>query len=584
MTDQTWHTSELTLHLKRFRHRLRLRHGWQLAQRTLWIAALAALLVQLVGRLFPIPQLWLWSLLPLPIWLLVIVVYAAFRPWPLMRIARHVDGELGLRERLSTALALQGQNVSPGGASEWRMLALSQRQDALGVAASIVPALAFPLKWLLRPLALAGVILALALAAPFLPNPMNDVLAERAAIRQEAQKQAEKIDQARRQIEQNQELSPAQREVLLRQLQQLAEQLRANPGDLERAIADLSNLEKLLQARADPNAAAQQAGLQRLAEELAKMSHKRSDTAASAEQSAAEAAAAALQALADQFDQLTPEERQQIAAQLAQQAALAAQSGDAGLAQALSALAQAFSQAAQSGDPQAISEAAQSAQNAVAQAISEATTRLNDQAALAQALAQVQNSRRAMAQAGQAISEATQSGQPGQAQPGSQASTQPGQGQPGQGQPGQGQSPGQGNSSSPGQPGGGGANVNTLPPSTSTGLPGRPQGNAPNPAASGLPPAEAAPWQRSPSNGDQIFIPGQDSSQGTTQTNPISEATQSNLPGVNNPALVPYTQSYYTYLNAANQALQSGHIPQALSAYVRDYFTQIAPPVSEATP
>ncbi len=548
--------SDLAIYLARFRRRLRLRHAWQIAQRTLWLAALAMLAIQTLGRMIPIERLWLWSLSALPAWLVIVILYPAIRPFPLMRVARQVDHELDLRERISTALAFQLQPETAPPTSDaaqpsntLALLVTAQRQDALAAAASIRPSIAFPFTWLRRHLAAAAVIAALAVALSMLPNPMNDLLAERSAIRQEAQKQAEKIDQVRQRLEEDQKLSPEQREELIRQLRELAEQLRANPGDLEQAIADLSRLEKALQAQLDPNTAAQEANLQSLAEQLSQMAGKTPP----AEQGAADAAASALQELAAQFDQLSAEERQQAAQQLAQQAAQAAQSGDNQLAQALSSLAQAM----QSGDSQAVSQAAQDAQSALAQA----QARLNDQEAVQSALSQAQNSRQALAQTGRAIAQA---GQPGQS--GAQSGNQ---GQPGQGQGQSGQNPGQGSQLGSG----GGTNASTLPPGTRVGKPGRPQGNAPDPSASDLPSQAAAPWQRSPTGGNQVFIPGQDTGQGETQTNP----GQANMPGTSNPALVPYTRVYYNYLTAANQALQTSHIPRELSTYVRDYFTQIAP-------
>jgi len=98
---------ELKSYLVRFCRRMRLRNGWELAQRSLWIAALLALLIQLAGRFLPIERLWLWTLAPFLAWFLVVVGIAIFQPWPLLRIARHVDVELNLFERLSTCLVLQ---------------------------------------------------------------------------------------------------------------------------------------------------------------------------------------------------------------------------------------------------------------------------------------------------------------------------------------------------------------------------------------------------------------------------------------------------------------------------------------------
>jgi len=94
--------------LRPMRGRLRLGDTLLLASQTLWIGCASFALVQLVGRLVPIPNLLLWSLLPPVLWLLAILVYLLARPLPARRVAQRVDSALGLRERLATALELSG--------------------------------------------------------------------------------------------------------------------------------------------------------------------------------------------------------------------------------------------------------------------------------------------------------------------------------------------------------------------------------------------------------------------------------------------------------------------------------------------
>jgi len=560
-------------YLTRFRRRLRLRDGWRWLQRSAWVPALGALLIQALGRLLPIERLDLWSLAPFAVWLLAVPAYAAFYPAPAMRVARRVDLELGLRERLSTALAFAPQPQARTAASrpagegapanearpyaDPRLLAV-QYADALQAAQTVDTRRDFPLAWQPRPLRLPRALVMLAVGSAVLPNAMDITLAERRAVRQEAARQAERVEQIRREIEQEQALSPEEREELLRRLAELAEQLRANRGDLEQAMADLSNVEKELQARIDPNAAAQAANLQALADRLSALANRRRDPSASAAQAAAEA----LAALAEQMEGLSPEQQQQLAQQLAQAAAQAAQAGDQALAQALSSLAQ----AAQTGDAQAAAAAAQDVEVALAQT----EGRLNDQEALEGAIARLQQGRQALSQAAQAAVAAAQAGQMGPNAMTGQPGNQPGQ--PGQqGQAGQqGQNPGQGQGVGPG----GGSNSNRLPPGQSGGRPNvRPQGDAPITDPGQLAGQVYSPWQRPAPSGDQLFIPGQDTGQGETQTS----QGQSNQPGSSNPALVPYSQVYYNYFTAASQAIQAGHIPSSLSTYVKEYFTQLAP-------
>lgn len=558
----------LTDYLIHFRRRLRLRDGWLLAQRSLPIAVLLAFLIQGGGRFIPIPRLDVWSLAPLFLWLLAVAIYTILRPESLMHTARRVDQELNLRERLSTALAFEDQALNrqealSSGASaaeptgNFATLVLRQRQDALESADQVQPSHDFPLYWLPRPLAIAGLLAVLGITLAVLPNRMDAVLAEREAVRRGAAQQAERVETMAEQIEEAKLLSPEEREELIRQLEELAQKLRENPGDLEKAMADISRLEQELQARMDPNALAQAAFLEALAAQLEAMTGTERDP----NQSAAEAAAKALAEIAEQQASMSPEERQQAAAQLAQAAAQASQAGDASLAQALAQM----SQAMQQGDAQATDQAAGQA----SQAAQAAESRLTDQQALQRALQQLQGGRQALAQASQSAQ--AQSGQNGQtAQNPGQGPTQ-NQGQNPGSNPGgsQGQNPGQNQGVGPG----GGSQANTLPPFQGGQANVNPQGSAPGASPTELQNQVYAPWQQMGVGTDQVFIPGQDIGQGETQTT----QGQSNLPGANNQALVPYQQVFSNYYNAANQAMQQSYIPPALMQYIKDYFSQLAP-------
>jgi hypothetical protein len=541
---EAWQTGELQLHLARFGRRLRLRYGWLLAQRSLWVACMAAVLIQLAGRIRPVDRLWLWTLTPLAVWLLAVVGLSLLRPLPPIRVARRVDAELGLKERLATALTLGGWkaerlegNARPFSHPTFQLtLVALQHHDALAVACAIRPHQSFPLHWLRRPLLLAAILVAVTVPLAMLPNPMDAVLVERAAVAQAAEEQAEQIEKLREEIEKAQELTPEERKELLRQLAELAEQLRANPGDREEALADFSKIEEALRQKLDPNADARQAALEALAAQMQALagteSGKKADLSDAAE---------ALEKLAEKLAEMDAAEQEALAQSLAQMAARAAQAGDSTLAQALATLAQ----AAQPGDSDAASLAAQAAVDALAQARSE----LADQVALRQALSQLQESRQAVAQAGQ--------GQ-GQGQVAAQ----------GQGE-GQGQGQGQG-----GMPGsGGGTQADTLPPANRTGEAGRPQGDG-RPGATGeLDQQVYVPWERRQGSGDQVTITGQDTGQGETQVREQKEP----LPGAPGEPLVPYHEVYYDYLDAVHQAMERSYIPSGLKDYVREYFSQLEP-------
>lgn len=542
----SWPTLELKPYLGRFGRRLRWRDGWLLAQGTLWAACLMVLLIQLAGRVWPVERLWLWTVTPLAAWLPIVVCVSLLRPLRPMWVARRADAELGLKERLATALALEDWEAGRLGSFVEPTLALLQRQDALSTAQAIEPRRAFPLRWRRRALLLAAVLVAATAALVVLPNPMDALLAERAAVAQAAEEQAEQIEKLREEIENAQQLTPEEREELLRQLAELAEQLRANPGDREEALADLSTVEEALRQKLDPHADARQVALEALAAQLQALAEGESG-----EKVEISDTAEALEKLAEKLAEMDAAERDALAQSLAQMAARAAQVGAGDLAQALAALAQAM----QSGDSVAASQAAEAAADALAQAQGE----LADQAALRQALSQLQDSRQAVTRAGQ--------GQ-GQGQAAAQGQGQ-GQGQDqGQGQ-GQGQSQGQG-----GMPGsGGGTQADTLPPARRTGRAGRPQGEG-EPAVTGeLDQQVYVPWERRPGSGEEVTIGGQDSGQGETQVREQKDP----LPGTSGDALVPYHEVYYTYLDAANQTMERSYIPSGLKDYVREYFSQLEP-------
>lgn len=535
---------ELRVILKRFRRWLKLRDAGMLAQRTLWIGVLLAVVIQLVGWLFPIELLWLWSLLPLLIWLVVAITWAVFAPMSVLRTAKRVDLELGLKERLSTAVALEEQTSL---AQEPTVVELKhlQQSDALSMIQGVEPYQSLRWHWAKRSLLTAGVLFVMAVLEAALPNPMNQILEERTAVQAELQEQSEAIEELARDLAAEEALIPEERDELIRQLEELARQLQENPGDREKALADFARLEENLRQRLDPNLDERQAALAALATQLETLAREQNG-----EQSESSNLDEALEQLAEQLSEMNPEQQQALAQSLADMAAQAAQSGEQALAQALSALAQ----AALNGSSQNAQQAAQQA----SQALQQANQDLNAQQALAQALSQIQQGRQQVAQAGQ----------------GQQSVQNQGSGQSGDSGQNPGQSGNQGQTAGQGQPGGGGGTrANTLPPGQSQGQAGVPRGPGQQADAGRLDDQVYVPFDRVGPNGEQIFIPGQDTGQGETE---VREG-QDPLPGVNQPALVPYQQVFGQYLQAANQVVDSGAIPPELRDYIKQYFTQLEP-------
>ena len=282
---------------------LRISDALALASRSLWIACVLVALILLLGWITPIEHVRLWALLPLLLWLLGIVGMLLLRPMPLPMVARRVDAALNLRERLATALELESLTAHGDLDDEQHADA---EQTAAGLAPKQIPLHVNrrPLLWALAPLAL-GLILA------FAPNPQDAVLRERAQVKAELARAADQGQQLAEQVSQDQRLTPEEREALERQLAELEERLRNNPGDKEQALADLSSAEAQLQQNVNPQADAQQAALEQMARSIESLAGQQPTQRPSLEQ-----AQQALQDLARQLEQMTPEQRQQAADEL----------------------------------------------------------------------------------------------------------------------------------------------------------------------------------------------------------------------------------------------------------------------------
>ena len=99
------------------------------------------------------------------------------------------------------------------------------------------------------------IVLAAALAAVALvvPNPMDQVIAQNQQVREEAERQAERIDEIAKDLEGKGADANDPRTDLAEQLRErLAERLRDNPGDLDANLARLGSVEDEVRAQLDP--------------------------------------------------------------------------------------------------------------------------------------------------------------------------------------------------------------------------------------------------------------------------------------------------------------------------------------------
>jgi hypothetical protein len=526
--------SALSSYLTPIRRRIRLRDGWLLAQRTLWIALGGMIGFLVVGRLVPILGLKLWALLPIALWLCAVITYTIFVPRPLSSISRQVDWELGLKERLSTAYEIELRGDPDGSRSTPPPIIAKQQHDAVTTAQGIRLKHAFPLRWLHRPIMVALGFLAIALLLIILPNQMDTVLNERLGVKKAAQEQAEEIKELKQEIIHNQEITPDLQAEMIRELDKLIHELHLNPGERNQALADLSKIENELHPRLDPNLDLRQSTFESISSQLQSVSRKANIDPPSNPQ--------ALEKLAHTLSLMNKSEKRELAQSLAQMATRAAQAGNHPLAQALATL----SQAALQGD----SEAAFQAANQVAQTMTQAQTELNNQQVLKQVVDQLKSSSLAVATAGlpNQQTENLSSGQSDEV------------GNTGQGQNGQGIS-------------GGGTKADTLPPGTGSGQAKNPENIDPGAKNSNFGDEIFVPWERRVDEGGVLNIPGNETGQGEIIIRENSDPSS----GLSNTALIPYQQFYVQYIEAAQTAINSSEIPSAYRDLVREYFIHIEP-------
>ncbi len=525
--------TELLTYLRPLSRRMRQRASVEWLTRTAWLALLACAFVLLGGRLWPVENYRVAAIGLVVSWLVGWLGYTVAHRRTPFQAARLADHELALHERLSTALVLSDRDHAATDAFDPTLLNM-QLADALAVVRAIEPRRAFPLH-VERAAIMHAAIAALACLLLFvLPNPMDNIIAQRQQVAQRAQTEAAKLEKLAQEIEHNKQIDPDEAAALLKQMRDLIARLKANDGDPSKALADLARLQEQLRAKLDPAAPSAAAALDALAQQLAQLAgatDKPKDAAETAQ---------LLEQLASQLDKLSPEQRNALASALERAAAQSAGS-NAELAQSLSAMAQ--SARSDTANTQATQRAAQ--------ALRDAASRDALQQAIARALNQSEASQRAIVQAGA-------SQQSGQAQAQGQGNQTSAQTQ-GQGQ-GQGQQVGSG----------GGANVNTLPPANRTGRAGNPTDSS---KPFGVGDADSVYSPFAAGQGKDEFVGGQQGADGQTQT----QQGKSPLPGTNSPAVVPYTQVYRQYAQIAGQTMERTYIPSGLQNFVKEYFSELEP-------
>jgi len=308
------------------------------------------------------------------------------RPRSLFRLACIFDRRFGLAERLVTAVEIGDRRLRTTPAMGGAQLA-----DALDAAARVDPHVMLPLRGSRRALLAFGVLTAALTLSLWLPNPQEDVLLQRAAVRAAVEEQIEELEATREEVAGAEGLTEAEREMLLRELEEAIAALDEGRAMLEEAVAALSEAEQALAELQDPGAATVQEGLERAAEGMADSELTR-DIAESLASGDYQSAAQALTAYASpEGEMLTREEELELARELAAAAEALAES-DPDLAEQLAQAAEAIERGDMSEAREGIREAAQR--------MGEAGERVQRQEAVESTLAELQEGREQIAQAG----------------------------------------------------------------------------------------------------------------------------------------------------------------------------------------
>jgi hypothetical protein len=514
-----------------------------------------ALLIALASRAFPLMATS--TVIVLAIVLALAGVFIAIA-WPWLRAARtqpitwarRFDHAFGLQERMSTALEIADGDI----ASQSDLLRNSQRKDTTRSLDQIDAKTLLPLK-ISRRDALVSLLFIVALViALALPNPQQQILAQREELRSTIAQQVQQLEQAKQAIQQS-ALSDAQKKLALDALDAARRELEDPNITPEEAMAAINEAQSTLDALNDEAARQQAEDLQRAGESLTPDELTNNLSNALANQDFQRAAEEMRDLGTDnQTGQPLTDEQQQRTANQLDQLARGVQNSDPQLAQQMRDAAQQLRE----GNPQQAQQSLEQAANSLKQA--------QQQNAASQALDNAQQRAEA---ARQAIAE--QAAQQQQAQQSQAGQQQQGQQQAGQ-QAQQGQQSQLGDTSQQGATMGGENSQSGAQQSSAS-------------AAQNGQPSSPSSSQKSDDFGseNQVYAPQRLGSDGSQVVLPDSQGQAApNAQGRPNTALagsstVPYEQVFSDYSKAADDALQTGQVPAEMRDYVRDYFSSLDP-------
>lgn len=311
---------------------------------------------------------------------------AWLRPRSLHRLARTFDRCFGLAERLTTAV-----EIGSGRLRTTPAMATAQLADTLDATARVDASVMLPLRASRRALLVFSVLATVLALSLWLPNPQENVLLQRAAVRVAIEEQIEELETVREEIAQAEGLTEAARETLLQALEEVMAALDEGRATPEEAVAALSEAEQALAELQDPGAAGVQAGLERAAEGMSdsELTHDIAEALAQGDYAAAAEALASYGGT--EGEPLTREEELELARELVKAAEALAES-DPDLAERLAQAAEAIEQGDIAQAREAIMEAARQ--------MAASGQRVQRQETVEGMLTQLQEGREQIAQAG----------------------------------------------------------------------------------------------------------------------------------------------------------------------------------------
>ena len=471
-----------------------------------WVAA-----VLILARLVPFEQRLEVAALGIPVALAIAAaVWAIRRPSAglLMAVA---DIRLGLKERLSTAWERRAESGP---------LDDAQRRDALQQAAHARLPAAFPIRVSRGEATLVAILAIFALALALLPNPMDQVLAQRQADRVSQARAAKAVVDAKKKIADSEKPSP--KDAQIQKILQDAQAKIREADSPRKALESITPAEQQVQKLTDPGTPALQSSAQNLANALSGTSAGRS--AAQAISSSPAKGAQSVRDLASQLQSLSPKDREELAR----------------------ALAKASQQAQNSQMRDSLSKASSSLQNgdaaSAAQALDDVASQLDslqEQESTDQAVAAAINGLEAARQELAAQADRDANGQGGQANAGASPSAGASGSGTGNGN-GNGNETGNGNGNGNGNGGTGGTGSNGSGTGSGTGA----------------------------TSTERVYVPGQPVP-GQSENDPTPLGPGQDVP------LSPYTQVIEAYQQAAVDATDQSLIPGSERDLVREYFSQL---------